>query len=145
MWHRADASRSPAGSTITRSIGSLMWIPVELRPGEVVNSSRPILRCAFCIGILLGKHCGSAVCEDEGQALGEPFAFPDRGHLLVIGLLEVVHDFAGFPTRDVARLARSKYAIEQTRATQNSVSAFSMGHALALKTQVDPLWRGRIG
>jgi hypothetical protein len=55
--------------------------------------------------------------------LSEPFALPDRGHLLVIGLFEAVHDFAGFPTRDVARLARSKYAIEQTRATQNSVSA----------------------
>src|SRR6185503_16693893 len=100
---------------MTLSIGSLMWIPVELRPGEVVNSSRPILRCAFCIGILLGKHRGAAVCEDEGQALGEPFALPDRGHLLVIGLFETVHDFAGFPARDVAGITSSKYSIEQTR------------------------------
>jgi hypothetical protein len=60
------------------------------------------------------------VCEDQGQALGEPFALPDRGHLLVIGLFEAVHDFPGFPTRDVARLTRPKHTIEQTRATQNS-------------------------
>src|SRR5437764_15042443 len=116
MWHRANASRSPAGSTMTRSIGSLMWIPVELRPGEVVNSSRPILRCAFCIGNLLGKHRGSAVCEDQGQALGEPFPLPDRGHLLVIGLFEAVHDFAGFPARDVPCLTRPQHPIEQTQA-----------------------------
>ena len=95
-------------------VRALEDVSLSLRPGEFVNSSRPTLRCAFCIGILLGKHGGSAVCEDQGQALGEPFALSDRGHLLVIGLFEAVHDFAGFPTRDVAHLTRSKYPIEQT-------------------------------
>ena len=73
---------------------------------------------------------GTAVREDESHALGELFALPDGRHCLVIGLFEPVHDFARFPTRDVTRLARSEYAAEQTRTTQNSISVFLTGNAL---------------
>src|ERR1039458_5810211 len=137
-WQTPDASLVSAGSPMNRSSATRIFVLVSL--SCLSNSNQPKRSCAFFIGIRLparrarfrisraspGGSAGS--CENrgsferarlsggehDGKLLHETLPLADDGGPVRLFFSELRRDFLALPSRDVAFLARSEDAVDET-------------------------------